>query len=112
MTSDKHPLPVIADVASLQQPDGSFAGDTWGEIDTRFTYCALNCLWLLDCTDEIDVKAAVEFIGRCRNFDGGFGATPGRESHSGQIFTAVAALHLVDRLDLVDGDLLSWWYVF
>ena len=24
-----------ADVQSLQQPDGSFAGDAWGEIDTR-----------------------------------------------------------------------------
>ena len=24
-----------ADVASLQQDDGSFAGDEWGEIDTR-----------------------------------------------------------------------------
>ena len=35
-------------VASLQQPDGSVAGDEWGEIDTRFTYCALNCLALLD----------------------------------------------------------------
>jgi geranylgeranyl transferase type-2 subunit beta len=34
-------------VASLQQPDGSVAGDEWGEIDTRFTYCALNCLALL-----------------------------------------------------------------
>lgn len=25
----------VADVKSLQQPDGSFAGDSWGEIDTR-----------------------------------------------------------------------------
>ena len=24
-----------ADVQGLQQPDGSFAGDAWGEIDTR-----------------------------------------------------------------------------
>jgi prenyltransferase beta subunit len=28
-------VPGIADVTSLQQPDGSFAGDVWGEIDTR-----------------------------------------------------------------------------
>jgi hypothetical protein len=35
-------------VVSLQKPDGSVAGDEWGEIDTRFTYCALNCLALLD----------------------------------------------------------------
>ena len=31
-------------VAALQQPDGSFAGDEWLEIDTRFSYCALSCL--------------------------------------------------------------------
>lgn len=29
--------PPVADVVGLQQPDGSFAGDEWGEIDTRFT---------------------------------------------------------------------------
>ena len=29
-----HPHPP-ADVVSLQQPDGSFAGDEWGEVDTR-----------------------------------------------------------------------------
>lgn len=26
---------VLADIAGLQQPDGAFAGDKWGEIDTR-----------------------------------------------------------------------------
>lgn len=26
---------VMTDIAGLQQPDGSFAGDKWGEIDTR-----------------------------------------------------------------------------
>lgn len=31
---------VTADVASLQQADGSFAGDSWGEVDTR---CAAGC---------------------------------------------------------------------
>lgn len=31
------PEPTIlhADIKGLQQPDGSFAGDAWGEIDTR-----------------------------------------------------------------------------
>jgi len=27
----------------------------------------------------VDVDAAVRFIARCKNFDGGFGATPGEE---------------------------------
>lgn len=38
---------VVRYVAELQQPDGSFAGDEWGEIDTRFSFCALATLALL-----------------------------------------------------------------
>jgi geranylgeranyl transferase type-2 subunit beta len=100
---------LLADVAKLQLPDGSFSGDEWGEVDTRFTYCALNCLWLLDRMDVIDLDGAVSYILSCKNFDGGFGARPGDESHAGQIFVCVAALSLANRLDVVDKDLLSWW---
>ena len=31
-------------IAGLQQPDGSFAGDAWGEVDTRFAYDAAATL--------------------------------------------------------------------
>ena len=34
-------------VAGLQRPDGSFQGDAWGEVDTRFSFCAVACLSLL-----------------------------------------------------------------
>ena len=57
----------------------------------------------------VDVDKAVEHIGRCANFDGGFGVTPDAESHAGQIFTCVAALTIADRLDLVDRDRLGAW---
>ena len=46
------PEGVLRYVASLQQPDGSFFGDEWGEVDTRFSYCALCCASLLDRLDE------------------------------------------------------------
>jgi geranylgeranyl transferase type-2 subunit beta len=36
-------------VASLQQPDGSFFGDQWGEIDTRFVYCAVSSKMSCNC---------------------------------------------------------------
>ena len=61
---------VLGYVAALQLPDGSFKGDEWGEIDTRFSYCALQCLRLLGRLDRIDVDKACSFIGRCANFDG------------------------------------------
>lgn len=38
---------IISYVKQLQQDDGSFAGDKWGEIDTRYSFCALACLSLL-----------------------------------------------------------------
>lgn len=38
-------------VASLQQPDGSFFGDKWGEIDTRFSFCAVAILALIVSVD-------------------------------------------------------------
>ena len=38
---------IIKYIVHLQQEDGSFAGDKWGEIDTRFTYCAVSALSLL-----------------------------------------------------------------
>ena len=98
-------------VANLQRPDGSFVGDEWGEVDTRFTYCALSCLNLLDQLHggHVDVDKATAFVARCRNFDGGFGVTPGGESHAGQIFTAVGALAIGGALHHVESDVLGWW---
>ena len=40
---------VVGFVQSLQQPDGSFYGDKWGEVDVRFTMCAVATLALLVC---------------------------------------------------------------
>lgn len=57
---------VVKFVAGLQQPDGSFAGDKWGEIDTRFSYCALSIMSILGQLDSghIDVSKAVDFVAR------------------------------------------------
>jgi len=48
-------------------------------------------------------------VAKCQNFDGGFGAVPGAESHAGQIFCCVGALSLGHSLHMIDRDLLSWW---
>lgn len=103
---------VIAFIQSLQQNDGSFAGDQWGEIDTRFSYCALSSISICGELDNggIDINKAAEYIVSCQNFDGGFGCHPGAESHAGQIFTCVGALSIARRLDLLkDEELLCWW---
>lgn len=53
-------------MSGLQQPDGSFFGDEWGEVDTRFSYCALSSMAILGQLDsgKIDVAKAAEFVGR------------------------------------------------
>ena len=98
------------DIANLQdQVSGSFAGDEWGEKDTRFLFGAFLALSLLDQLSLVDVPKAVTHIQECANFDGGYGVSPGAESHAGQIYTCVGALSIAGRLDLVDKDRLGGW---
>ena len=100
-------LPVLAD---LQCKDtGSFAGDEWGETDTRFLYAALNALSLLGELALVDVPKAVSHLKACANSDGGFGLCPGAESHAGQVFACLGALSIVGRLDLVATDRAAGW---
>ncbi|KAF8966774.1 terpenoid cyclases/protein prenyltransferase alpha-alpha toroid [Flammula alnicola] len=100
---------VVKFIVSLQQPSGVFSGDSFGEVDTRFLYCAVNALSLLGRLDALDKEKAVRYIERCRNYDGGFGSSVGAESHAAQVFVCVAALAILDRLDVVDVDTLAWW---
>lgn len=83
----------------------------------------------------MDVENAVSYIRQCRNFDGGYGATAGAESHAAQggqryitslcaprklirrlvhcllflVFVCVAALAILDRLNEIDSEMLCWW---
>ncbi|KAF2740499.1 geranylgerany transferase type II beta subunit [Polyplosphaeria fusca] len=97
-------------IARLQDAEtGTFAGDEWGEQDTRFLYGAFNALSLLGLLHLVDVDKAVAYIESCVNFDGGYGTSPGAETHSGQVFTCVSALAIAGRLDVVERDKLAAW---
>ncbi|KAL1491636.1 hypothetical protein ABEB36_012205 [Hypothenemus hampei] len=100
---------VVKYVKSLQQPDGSFSGDKWGEIDLRFSFCSVMTLSLLNRLDAIDLEKAIEYVEKCKNFDEGFGSRPQSESHAGLIFCGVGFLSLVNRLDIINRDSLAWW---
>lgn len=100
----------VSYIKSMQQNDGSFFGDKWGEVDTRFSFCALATLKLLDRLDAIDLDKAVEFVMSCNNqIDGGFGSKPGSESHTAYVYCCVGSLAIAGKLDLVDKDQLGWW---
>ena len=96
-------------IASLQNPDGSFKGDHAGEVDTRFSYCAVSALSLLGKLDLIDREKATEFILKCKNIDGAFGGMPGAESHAAYVFTAIGTLKILGDIDLIDRDKLGMW---
>lgn len=100
---------IAAYVSALQNEDGSFSGDKWGEIDSRFSYCALLTLAILGRMECVDIDKAVDYVVSCVNFDGGFGCIPGAESHAGQIFCCVGALKLCDALGRIDAERLGWW---
>jgi geranylgeranyl transferase type-2 subunit beta len=87
-------------VARLQRPDGSFAGDEWEEVDSRFSFCALACLKLLGRLEAVNVEKAAAHVLACMNFDGGFGVGPLSESHAGQIFCCVGALAITGTTHL------------
>lgn len=42
----------------FNNPNGSFFGDKWGEVDTRFSYCALSCMTLINKIELVDVAKA------------------------------------------------------
>ena len=46
---------IVGFVSKLQQEDGSFVGDKWGEVDTRFSFCAAATLALLGRLDAINI---------------------------------------------------------
>ncbi|WVQ72848.1 hypothetical protein IAR50_002409 [Cryptococcus sp. DSM 104548] len=96
----------------LINDDGSVRGDPSPESDTRFTYILLSSLSLMSRLHLLTPKqrsSITSNIERCRNFDGGFGLEPGTESHSGQVWVCTAALAILNRMDLVDEDLLGAW---
>ncbi|KAB0365255.1 hypothetical protein FD754_009411 [Muntiacus muntjak] len=84
---------IVEYVRCLQKEDGSFAGDTWGETDTRFSFCGMVTLALLGKLDATNVEKAIEFVLSCMNFDGGFGF-----------------LSITSQLHQVNSDLLRWWF--
>ena len=104
---------------SLQCSDGSFMGDEYGEIDTRYCYAAVAIIALLErrtaanvtiCDDfsnghnysfklSLDkLKNTYDYLRQCRNRDGAYALDIDGESHGGQVFCCVAALDLLKNL--------------
>lgn len=78
--------------------DGSFMGDAFGEVDTRFVYSGLYALVLLE---EPLPQKSVDFLLKCINNDGGIGGQPDVESHAAYIFCGVSAFALLNKMSRI-----------
>ena len=96
-------------ILSLKLKDGSFQGDKWGEVDTRFAYCAVSSLALMGFLDLVDKERTINYILSCRNYDNGFGSQPDAESHGAYVFTALGTLKILGGMKRFDNDKLAYW---
>lgn len=68
------------------------------EADVRFIYCVCAIAHILDLWHCIDIDRTVQYLLRCRTYEGGFGLRPGCETQGGATYCAIAALTLMKRL--------------
>jgi geranylgeranyl transferase type-2 subunit beta len=96
--------PIANYIKSLQNSDGSFKGDEYAETDSRFSYCAVAILKIINKLNEnyINIPKATEYVLSCQNFDGGFGSIPGAESHGAYCFTCIGFLSVTNQLNLIN----------
>lgn len=81
-----------------------------GEIDVRGSYCVLAVSTLLNLSSPDLTTNVASFIASCQSpWEGGFSALPGREAHGGYTFCALAALVMLDSVELIDLDALMRW---
>jgi len=70
-------------------------------------YWGMTAMAIMNATDEMDLKGALEFTLECQNTDGGFGGNKGHDSHLLYTLSAVQVLAMMDKLDKVDTKKIS-----
>ncbi|KAL3730494.1 hypothetical protein ACJRO7_027496, partial [Eucalyptus globulus] len=67
---------ILWNKGAVRNEDGSFSGDVWGEVYSRFSHFAICCFAILKQLDSINVENAVRYIVSCKTMDSGFGCIP------------------------------------
>jgi prenyltransferase beta subunit len=86
---------VVRDVKALQRPDGGFAAAE-GPADLGASYTVMRALVLLK--EKPDLAGVTQFVARCRNADGGYGARPGEPSTAAATYQAGIVLYWVEAM--------------
>lgn len=130
---------IVAGVAAVQRPDGSFSASVEGnEHDMRFVYCASAICFMLNDWGKVDKELMADYIKssivsffhrffaygslfslflvllHSQRYDYGVSQHCEGESHGGTTFCAIAALQLSDQLEILSEsaqDKLIRWLV-
>ncbi|XP_065307947.1 geranylgeranyl transferase type-2 subunit beta isoform X2 [Dermacentor albipictus] len=108
----------VSYVKELQQEDGSFYGDKWGEVDTRFSFCAVACLALLIycCLGTLSILGRLHHINAdllgwwlCERQlpSGGLNGRPEKLPDVCYSWWVLASLKIIGRLHWIDKEKLQ-----
>jgi hypothetical protein len=92
----KDPAAVAKALQAAQTPDGGFAG-MGSAGDLSATYRITRALYMLKA--KPDIARLREFIGKCRNEDGGYGAAPGKPSTASATYNAAIVSSWLDEME-------------
>lgn len=92
----KNPAAVAASLRAAQRADGGFSAS--GEkSDLSSTYRVVRALYMLKAKPDTERLRA--FIAKCRNEDGGYGASPGQPSAISTTYNAAIVSYWLDDLE-------------
>jgi len=81
------------------------------ESDLRAVYCALVIADILGIMDEEVREGVAENIKKCQTFEGGLGPEPYSEAHGGYSFCGIAALIILNKLEIINVESFIRWLV-
>src|SRR5262245_30187308 len=87
----------VIDILNIgQNRDGGFGKDETRESDLESSYRIMRCYYLLKSKPG-KAEALREFVGKCRNSDGGYGVQPGKPSQVSGTYFASIILHWLNE---------------
>ncbi|HEX3149523.1 MAG TPA: prenyltransferase/squalene oxidase repeat-containing protein [Gemmataceae bacterium] len=89
---DEQRKSIVAVLKSSQRTDGGFGKAGEKTSDGETTYRVMRAFYLLK-EKPGDVEKLRDFIGKCRNADGGYGVAPGQPSSVSGTYYAAVILH-------------------
>ncbi|KAG9448669.1 hypothetical protein H6P81_008634 [Aristolochia fimbriata] len=96
----------------MKHPSGAFRMHEAGEMDVRACYTAVSVASILNILDAELVQNVGDYILSCQTFEGGIAGEPGSEAHGGYTFCGLAAMILINRVELLDLPALLDWVAF